>query len=365
MIARIRTLDGLRGMAILLVLAGHAIAHIQPLSAEARQWLGAFLNAGTGVRLFFVLSGYLITLLLLDERSRTGAISLPSFYRRRALRIFPAFYFYLLALIALTWWLPTGINAGTFLAASTFTWNYSALWISAPPEGTWNLGHLWTLALEQQFYLFWPFVLIMAQPKRALWIALALAAWCPVARVITHVLTPDIRGYTGVMFHTAIDSLMLGCAAGLLSVSASFQLALRRRGVAGGIVAVFWLLLVSPILGLTVRGFPAALGYTCDALAAAWLIAWLHHQAPAGITRIVGSGLLPKLGVISYSLYLWQQLFFGPEGRLASGDVFTPLICAFAAAVASYHFIEKPFLRLRKTPSSGPTIAALAAERNR
>ncbi len=149
---RIRSLDGVRGIAIVLVLAGHVVANFQPLHPDHRYWLGAFANSSAGVRLFFVLSGYLITWLLLREWTATGRISIGQFYRRRALRIFPAFYAYLFVITGLTFFRPTGVNGETFLAAATFTWNYHHLWISIPPEGAWNLGHLWTLALEQQFY---------------------------------------------------------------------------------------------------------------------------------------------------------------------------------------------------------------------
>ena len=95
-------LDGLRGVAILWVLAGHIAQNYSPLDETARRWLTAFANARAGVRLFFVLSGYLITSLLLKEQASSGRISLPPFYRRRARRIFPAFYVYLLVLVVLS-----------------------------------------------------------------------------------------------------------------------------------------------------------------------------------------------------------------------------------------------------------------------
>lgn len=348
---RIGALDGVRGIAILLVLAGHVVANFQPLSPEFRYWLGAFANSNAGVRLFFVLSGYLITWLLLREWTATGRISIGQFYRRRALRIFPAFYAYLLILAGLTFLWPTGVNEQTFLAAATFTWNYHHLWVSIPPEGAWNLGHLWTLALEQQFYLFWPALLVWAGRTRATWAAAALALGCPIIRVLTHLFLPEQRGYSGMMLHSAIDGLMIGCAAALMADHPAVSTALQRHGKRFVLSAIAWLALASPALGASVRGFPVAIGFTLDAIAAAWLILWLHRAAPPRATRWLDKGPLAALGTISYSLYLWQQPFLSNTGPLRHGQVFLPLVAALVVAVLSYRFIEQPFLRLKHSPS--------------
>jgi len=347
---RIRALDGVRGIAIVLVLAGHVVANFQPLHPDHRYWLGAFANSSAGVRLFFVLSGYLITWLLLREWTATGRISIGQFYRRRALRIFPAFYAYLFVITGLTFFRPTGVNGETFLAAATFTWNYHHLWISIPPEGAWNLGHLWTLALEQQFYLFWPALLVWAGRTRATWVAAALTLGCPIIRVLTHFFLPEHRGYTGMMFHTAIDGLMIGCAATLVADHPAIQTALHRHGKWLVLSGIAWLALASPTLAASVRGFPVVIGFTLDAIAAAWLILWLHRAAPPRATRWLEKGPLAALGTISYSLYLWQQLFLSDIGPLRHGQMLLPLVAAIVVATLSYRFIEQPFLRLKRPP---------------
>ena len=346
---RIRTLDGIRGLAILLVVAGHIAANYQPLDPVWRQWLMAFANPSAGVRLFFVLSGYLITHLLLKEHAATGTVSLRGFYWRRGLRILPAFYVYLAVIALLSRWTPTGVSFQTGLAAGTFTWNYAFLWLAVPPEGVWDLGHLWTLALEQQFYLVWPMVILWLGPRRSLWIAIGMIVWCPLARVATYFLFPAQRGMLVMMFHTGLDSIMAGCAAALLLQSSARTAKLISHGARFAPLAAVWLLLLSPLTGEMLQGFPVVAGITLDALAAGWLIAWIHRAAPAGVGRVLGRGALPALGAISYSLYLWQQPFLAPAGPLGHGVVGWPLAGALGLALGSYWLIEKPALRLKAT----------------
>lgn len=343
---RIPSFDGVRGIAILMVLAGHTAANYQPLSSAAHRWLGAFANASFGVRLFFVLSGYLITSLLLEERIRTGKINLLAFYRRRAARILPAFYVFLAGVVVLQACRhPLGLTPSALLAAATHTWNYAFLWVTVPPAGAWTLGHLWTLALEQQFYLFWPGVLIWLGTRRAGWCALALIVWCPLARVATYFLIPSERGYIGMMLHTAIDSLMMGCLAAILLQNERARAGLLRHGPAGALAAAVWALIFSPWISESVHGFPVVAGFTLDAMAAAWIIAWLHHRAPPAADGFLGRGLLAWLGTVSYSLYLWQQIFLNPSGRLAGGDIIVPWLCAIGVAWLSYALVEMPVLR--------------------
>ena len=344
---RIPSFDGVRGIAVLLVLAGHTAANYQPLSPWAHRWLGAFANASLGVRLFFVLSGYLITSLLLDELAKTGRISLPAFYRRRAARILPAFYVFLGSLVVLQTWHSFGLTPSAVLAAATHTWNYALLWVTLTPAGAWSLGHLWTLALEQQFYLFWPGVLVLLGPRRAGWCALGLILWCPLARVATYFFIPSQRGYLGMMLHTAIDSLMMGCLAALLLTDQRVRTRLLLHGPQGAIIALIWVLGMSPFVSEAVHGFPVVAGFTIDAIAAAWIIAWLHHRTSKVAEGFLSNGLLPWLGALSYSLYLWQQVFLSPWGALADGHVILPWLGAVGAAWLSYKFVEKPALRWR------------------
>lgn len=345
--SRITTLDGIRGLAILLVLGGHVAQNYPGIDEGARAWLMAFANSNAGVRLFFVLSGYLITTLIAAEFERTGTISLRDFYRRRAVRILPAFYVFLSGALLLAVLRSAPVVKSAFAAAGLFVWNYALPHLPVDEITYWDLGHLWTLALEQQFYVFWPLVLLWLGPDRAIRFAVLLAVWCPVARVGTYFLFPAQRGYLGMMLHTAVDSIMIGCAAALWLRSATGKRFIRDHARLLVTVGVGWLFVLSPVLATVIHGFPAAAGFTVDAVAAACLIAGSHLAPGPRTAAILGRGVLPALGLVSYSLYLWQQVFLAPT-RITSGfGIVLALAGALVAATLSYFLVEQPMLKLR------------------
>ena len=146
---RIVSLDGLRAFSILLVCVGHIAGTV-----GAPDILLPFHNLGNfGVKIFFVISGFLITYLLLCEHEKTGHINLKQFYIRRTCRLFPAFYVFILcmALAHYIGWIE--LWPGDLIHAATYTMNYHH-------ERSWWLNHAWSLAVEEQFYLLWPFILL-------------------------------------------------------------------------------------------------------------------------------------------------------------------------------------------------------------
>ena len=145
--AHIASLDGLRGLSILLVLWAHiSRTHGFPWATDSH--VVASLG-DLGVRVFFVISGYLITRLLLAERDKTGTVSLRGFYIRRVYRIFPAFYVFIGVIAALAWAGAITLEPGDLLHALTFSMNHHIV-------KSWWVGHLWSLSVEEQFYLTWP-----------------------------------------------------------------------------------------------------------------------------------------------------------------------------------------------------------------
>ena len=141
--SRIPSLDGLRALSISFVLVGH-LALNTGFPIQRSWWTDAY--AHYGVRIFFVISGFLITTLLLGERQKTGKIDLKEFYIRRAYRIFPAAYFYLLVVTFLFY---SSLSLNYLVAAYTYMTSYA---IHSP----WILRHLWSLSVEEQFYMLWP-----------------------------------------------------------------------------------------------------------------------------------------------------------------------------------------------------------------
>jgi len=173
---KIPSLDGLRGVSIILVLIGHAVpAGTWFTGPHAFALRAIFLHSDLGVRAFFVISGYLITDLLLNERSRSGTISLRLFYARRALRILPAFFLYVGAIALLDILGVVPVPNRSWLYALTYTVDFVPV--------TWVLGHLWTLSVEEQFYLLWPVVMKLAK-LRTCGVAAVIAIF---AAPVTHV----------------------------------------------------------------------------------------------------------------------------------------------------------------------------------
>jgi len=345
---RIATLDGIRAISISLVLCAHGLGTgFLPMSAQAH------VLADIGVRSFFILSGFLITTLLLRERTRAGRISMRGFYLRRSLRIFPAFYAYLatvLVLRAIGW--VTASNEDLAYAA-TYTMNFHA-------ERAWSVGHLWSLAVEEQFYLLWPLALVLLGTRRALFIAIAALAIAPVARVIAWYGSPALRELTDQAFPFVFDALATGCVLAIarewLESSARYRRLLDATWFwAIPAVCLASLLVTRPWIGLGVSMTLANLG-----------IALTIHRCVARPTSAVSEALehpvLIRVGALSYSLYLWQQLFLDRHSTSWLTSFPINLALAVGAAVLSYRVIEAPFLRLSERLRKRSGRRSVAAE---
>ena len=196
---RLPSLDGLRAVSIGLVVAFHIIG----MTAFG----GAFANIGNlGVRVFFVISGFLITGLLLKEKERTGSISLRRFYARRTLRIFPAFYTFL-AVIGIC--AAAGlivVNKFDLLEAGTYIINYFPGY-----QHSHYVRHIWSLSVEEQFYLLWPCVLSFAGRRRGLMFAAAFILIAPALRLLYWFFVPQMHDLMDRGFETVADALATGC----------------------------------------------------------------------------------------------------------------------------------------------------------
>lgn len=283
-------LDGLRGVAILLVVFGHATAGVWPSYRGLAPSLGS-LGGLAGVQLFFVLSGYLITGVLLRGPS------LLDFYRRRVRRLYPTLI--VVTLAALVW---TGDAAGA-LRALTYTENVTVL-----PAGGTALSHTWSLAVEEQFYLAWPALLLLTRKHAAkVCGALILATW-----VAQH--------YAGWSEHAVYvglrwDAVLAGCLLALAPRKAS-----KRWLAAGGAV------LAAITLGLDLGVWQ----YMVATLAAVAVV------ASAGSVRWLRTRWLVHVGHISYALYLWHVLVM----RLDAPILIT-LPLALVLAEFTYRFVDR------------------------
>jgi peptidoglycan/LPS O-acetylase OafA/YrhL len=172
---RLPSLDGLRAISIILVLLGHAGGPrgFQRINLQIGDY------AHLGVVVFFVISGFLITSLLMHEYDTTRRISLRLFYARRTLRIFPASYFYLCVICLLSASNFIHLRGVDIWHAFTYTVNFF-------PGRSWQVGHLWSLSVEEQFYLLWPFAFAVSGPRKANRVAWAVIALAIVAQIFTN-----------------------------------------------------------------------------------------------------------------------------------------------------------------------------------
>ena len=329
---RIPSLDGLRAISIALVVGGHLANW-----GYAPQFLTRYANLG--VRIFFVISGYLITSILLGEHVRTGTISLRDFYIRRAYRIFPAAICFLLVVYLFYW---HQLRWYEILATMFYLANFL-------PYRLWILGHLWSLSLEEQFYFLWPSVLKKWYRHRVM-ILFGVILAAPIARTIFYFLNVTNGGYGNLL--TVGDNLAAGCLLASIyphlpkigwKAAALMLVAVALIPLYHGdsrLRTVFILFVLSPILHFSIAGI---------------ILHVVQHPY-----RLLNLAPLVWLGNISYSLYLWQQFFLDPS--LIPSSRYGVLL-AVAAASLSYYLVEKPILRARERmfTISQAKIATVAA----
>ena len=332
-------LDGLRAVAVGVVMLYHF---------TGSEWVPGDL----GVGLFFVISGFLITLLLLREADSTGSVSLSRFYLRRTLRIFPAYYVFVAVSLAVDFVRGVVWSKGLIASAFAYLMNYYNAFNNHP---TTSVAHAWSLANEEQFYLLWPaaFLLLMrATPKaRGRWLVaviIGVAVW----RSYLYLVRDIGPAYVYNAFDTRADNLAVGC---LLAVIAQ---RLPRSAWPSRVASSRYLPLVTVGLLYVSRilappSYHYSLGFTVDAvlmaifivqvvqLAAAkdWGWAWLDHR----VTRFFGA--------ISYPLYLYH--IWGLSGATFFGLDWAPVrivaatFFSVALASGSYYLVERPFLRIK------------------
>lgn len=322
---RIPSLDGARAVSILMVIVCHFHVGEKVL-----------IDYGTlGVRIFFVISGFLITGLLLSELKSTGTISLKDFYLRRAFRILPAYYVFVIVVALL---IPTGLTVAHYsdlLPALFYYSNYKQL--------AWSVAMTWSLSVEEQFYLLWPAALVLLGLARATRCAFAVLLIAPAFRVLSHLhwWPSDPR----IAFECTADALATGC---LLAIFRDrlWSWSVYRRAIETGLA----LLLLVAVLLYIVLDQPRAILW--DVIAAPLLnvsIAVMLDRCmrfpKEGLAAVLNWKPLVWIGTISYSLYLWQQLFtHGVDLPLA-----TKVGAMFALAALSYYGIERPMLGLRRS----------------
>lgn len=352
--SRIASLDGARAVSIELVILSHlpilaSLPLVWRLADQDFYAYGRYLDIGNlGVRVFFVISGFLISYLLLEEKRRTGSISLRRFYARRVLRIVPAYWTYI-AVIAIL--IPFGIaraDRSQLMSALFYVADYRI------PHG--SLTHTWSLCVEEQFYVLWPSALVFCGISRAHRVCLAALIAAPLFRVLSDVgISPTSSKFS---FECTCDALAVGCLLALLR-ERLWSLPQYRRLISSAsvlLIPVAALPLMSGFVPFAVRDVVAI--PLLNAGVALALDRWMRFPAsPAG--RFLNLPAMVWLGTLSYSLYLWQQLWSFTAAPLGT---ISRLAAIFACACLSYYLIERPVLglraRLRRVPVAEASLKA-------
>ena len=320
-------LDGLRCLAIVVVMLNHA----EPILG----W--SLLGGVVGVDLFFVLSGFLIATLLLERDGER----LRRFYTRRALRLFPAVYVLIIIVTAIA--AIRYHQAGEYLRADGWVLIYATNWaivfdlFHAP-----MLDHLWTLAIEEQFYLLFPLPFLIAWHRRPSFVFPAILALIAAVVVWRAWYAWQGTGRIDERFDMRFDELLAGAA---LAVARWKGTDLRRLGR-------WWPAALVAFIAIAATydyhsRLDTAIGIPAVTVASIVLVAGAVTRAP----RILCFPIVVAIGVYSYSIYLWHLPVFDLAGDVHSAPraakIAIGITATIAAALASYYLIEQPFLRLK------------------
>lgn len=345
----IPALDGVRGVAILLVLIGHFFTYETVAKTRVFTLLSSI--GGTGVDLFFVLSGFLITRILLSTRESPAFLT--NFYARRILRIFPLYYGYLFVLYAI---LPLlGLAQTPPARVQIWTWTYlQNVSMTFFPSRSQSLvewtPHLWSLAVEEHFYLVWPFIVKFVDRRRLPWI---LACMIPFA-VLSRWLVLSAGYGPAYLTPCRVDALGLGS---LLAVIAGNEGEFKRWGrLLRRALLVLVPVAFAGVFIFSGRGLPVVQLFKDTGTALLYtgvVMAVLQARRGGLIDSILSHRSIMTVGKYSYGMYVFHLTIFGSLGAVVAG-IWAPLRflalagAVFLLAATSWQFYEQPFLKLKK-----------------
>jgi peptidoglycan/LPS O-acetylase OafA/YrhL len=359
-------LDGIRGLAILMVIGSHAFESNYETRGPIINALGRMLYYGLfGVDLFFVLSGFLITGILFDSLNDDGYFR--KFYARRALRIFPLYYGVLAVCLLLTY--PLHLHWGDMgWLLLVYLQNLHPMQIMQfSPGASIGLYHFWSLAVEEQFYLIWPSVVFLVRGKRKLMVTMLVASGVSLLLRLGLLLAGASAFAMHVTMVCRADSLMLGGALAILYRSSRWTQVRDfapwgcLSAAAVTVASILWLRPFLASYPLYSALWGNGLSYTVLALGFACLIAWSLQEGTA-CSWIFQRGWLRFLGKYSYGLYVLhvlvlselalplRKMLLGATHSKAFAVLGAGLMCigiSIVAAYASYHLYEKHFLKLK------------------
>lgn len=350
----IPSLDGLRAVSIAIVFAGHAR-------------LSTAIPGGLGVTIFFFLSGFLITTLLIREYDRYGSVSLPAFFARRVIRLMPPLLATLFAGTVLVW-LGLAIGAleiKTLLSQILFYFNYYAAYSAGEGENyVWGFAILWSLSVEEHFYFVWPFVFLLVARQEfsirlIVLLLVAILAW----RSYRYLVLQDSAWMIYTLTDTRFDSILYGCLLAVLqrcAVTDRIFPSARRTQIliiSGALVAIFFTLIWrEPVFRSTLR-------YSLQGLALMPLFHYAVMQPGTKLFQPLNWGWVRWIGVMSYTFYISHYVIIGVFTNLGLFEANYPVFMLASASAsllwsaAVYYFLEVPLKPLRKRMIGHPAHA--------
>ena len=343
---RDRLIDGWRGLSVLFVVVGHFVSYrssefwdVRPIH-EVIGSPGLLLESliirllsalgDTGVQFFFVISGFLITKLLDAEENRTGKVSIGGFYVRRVFRIMPSFYVYLLTILVLR---SKGLilaNDDAFFRSGLYVCNLSGF------KCSWWLAHTWSLSVEEQFYLIWPLAFVALGRVRA--------------PVIVCVLITLVIGSYSLQDLTGFAEIAIGA---LFAISVTARNWIARFATTGTILVAAAAIVLKPF-AFPMPQISNVVNATMPLLTALVFFGTISKRG-GPLLQIISTPLLQKIGLISYSVYLWQQLSLAPYSwngietgatRLYENHPAIMSLLFVPIAILSYLLVERPMIKI-------------------
>jgi len=332
------SLNGLRGISIILVIMFHLNLFYNPI-------LIRIFNGGLGVNIFFVLSGFLITTLCIKEIKLTGNLSLKSFYIRRILRIFPVAYLFIGTIFLLNLILHLNIAKIQFFGAMFYITNISYF---RSHSFTWFFGHYWSLSVEEQFYIIFPFILKKKENIfffAIVFIALILPFLCLLEEFVPTLNRGLFYGLTH--YFIKFQSISVGCIFSIMSFRKSFDFEfIGSTKILGNIIAFFLLFYLGYDEFYSIKAVYINL---LISILTGYIIISNITESTDFFYRLLNAKLLSFIGVLSYSIYIWQQIFTSGDSSLSKIFVTYPtnLIFIIIVPIISYFCYERYFLKFK------------------
>jgi len=339
---KLPSLNGLRAISIILVIFHHIQIQYAVFDMPFNPLVRLLVDGQFGVNVFFVISGFLITALLLKEEYKFGRIALKQFFIRRMLRIFPAYYFLLLVYFCISHFSYISISTTSWLSAITFTKYFTKM-------EDWYTYHTWSLSVEEHFYLIWPFVFILGLKVRKIFAFITLCIPI-ILRILVY--NYPISWLNELTIFIRIDAISIGCLVALYQQEIIESVKYHWNILLWGSISI--ILLVPYANGLAKRmdigsifvPFGISNGLFANVCIAVIMVCSVFGPKQTMWFRFLNSTVMNSIGILSYSLYLWQQFFIVKTSYWINQFPQNIGLTIFAACF-SYFIVEKPFLRLK------------------